>query len=141
MYGIRLKVTEIGRHARPDTPRRVAAAARAIERQRESWGLFADQVDVGTTNDRLAKLHADEERWRRNVRHSEAVMLRDLRLALRALPEDRRAALVAKFNNGPLPKAVHYALDFLHQRGVAVPDLQSVSSAQSADSSSPGGAR
>ena len=54
------------------TPRRVKNAARAIEKTRQSWGLFAEVVELETPEARVARMDRTGEAYTQRLRDFEA---------------------------------------------------------------------
>jgi lipopolysaccharide biosynthesis protein len=95
--------------------RRVAAAARAIQRERDRMPLFAADVTT-TVEERLDAIDRHREAGARDWRAYRAEGWRRARRWLRSIPEPRRAELIAEWNRGTYPGTPTYLLNFLHSR-------------------------
>lgn len=104
------------RVARPATPRRRAAAQRAIRREKERLPLFADQFEQ-TTDERLAEV--DEMSWQTKLRQRNwrAYMIKAVRRVWRAIPINERARIAEEWKHSAYPKEPGYLVYFLRQRG------------------------
>jgi len=103
---------------REHTTRRLAVATRAMERQKKSWGLFADLVSPqdASPEDRLARIDDEFERWWSKLRRFVAGDWLKARSILRSLPAERRAELLAEWQQSKWPADAAYLLDFLRMR-------------------------
>lgn len=79
---------------RERTPRRVAAAKRAVQKEKDSWALFPAMATHQTAEERLDALDVHTREWWRAMRQNRADSWRRARRALRRLPDIRRAGLV-----------------------------------------------
>ena len=82
------------------TPRRLAAARRALQRQRDKQPLFAEEIAAQqpTPEARLIAFHEDLMIFWRNMRNFHAQCWRKARAALRQWPEATQAAAITKWN-------------------------------------------
>jgi len=103
---------------REHTTRQLASAKRAMERQKQSWGLFSEIVPPqdASPEDRLARIDDEFERWWLRLRCSIAGDWLKARSILRSLPAERRARLLAEWQCSRCPGDAAYLLDFLRMR-------------------------
>ena len=103
---------------REHTTRRLASAKRAIERQRQSWGLFADVMTPqdASLEERLARIDDECDRFWSQLRRFVAGEWRKGRTVLRSLPAERRAELLAEWQRCNWPGDATYFLDFLRTK-------------------------
>jgi hypothetical protein len=103
------------------TNRRIAAAKRAIEKEKAKLGMFVDQFPVETLEERKARLDKGDAAWLIGFRQYRYKDWRRVRGILFALPAEQRHALVEEWNNHRwLPGTPDYLLDFLRGKGVDV---------------------
>jgi hypothetical protein len=74
------------------TPRKRAAAWRAVQKEKDRYPLFLELVKHHTAEDRLASIADQRERWWHEMRERHANVWRKARQALRDLPLGPRAA-------------------------------------------------
>ncbi len=99
---------------RTATPKRLANARQAIERQAASVPLFADQIRVEqTAEERLAAIETQNARWWQRLRDVTARQWKAARAALWALPEATRRELLARWNAAPFPGSSECFADFV----------------------------
>jgi hypothetical protein len=93
-------------------------AAKAIERQRQKMGLFADFTETMTPEQRI-RLQTDayNERVIEN-RARLAAMWRECRKAIYSLPSEQREQILAEWNRCKYPGEPAYLKDFLMSKGV-----------------------
>lgn len=105
-----MRHSKYGRAERREiTPRRVAAAKVAIQREIERAGLFADEFV--TQRDPLARVNRNEDgvlAWTQAMRATRARMWRAARRRLRALPARERSAVYERWQLGPYPGTPEY---------------------------------
>jgi hypothetical protein len=104
------------------TPRRLAAARRALTRQAEAVALFPDLQPTETPQERCDRFDlegvATVQRWR----DAEADRWRRARRTLRTLSAEQRAQVHARFTlNRFMPKTAVYLLEII--RAVCAPQL------------------
>jgi hypothetical protein len=68
------------------TPRKLAAARRAVQKQRDRYPLFPELLKQRTAEERLASIADEREIWWREMRDRHAKLWRKARKALRDLP-------------------------------------------------------
>lgn len=89
--------------SRGATPARLRAAEKSLARQKASWGLFADQVDVGTPEERIAAADAHGERMHQFLRGKQASSWWRARRWLRRLDPELALRIAAHWNAGVYP--------------------------------------
>ena len=115
---MRFKRCSIRYETREITPRRRAAAAAAIARQKAKAGMFADQYKFDTVDERLEHREDTWRDWVKHFRHHTAVSWIVGRQALFSLPLAERQQLFDEWNRRIwIPGSSEYFLDFLHTRG------------------------
>jgi hypothetical protein len=75
------------------TPRKLAAARRAVQREKDRYPLFPELVRHQSAEDRLASIAAQRKTWWQDMRGRQAKPWRKARQALRDLPPGPRAAI------------------------------------------------
>ena len=101
------------------TRRRLAHARRTLERERAGWGMFADQMEFETPEERIDRLDADLQDYFQGLRDHNAAMWRRGRRALFCLPPERHQELIQEWNRMHwMPGTCEYFLDFLSHKGV-----------------------
>jgi hypothetical protein len=75
------------------TSRKLAAARRAVQREKDRYPLFPELLKHQTAEDRLASIAVERETWWQEMRERQAQLWRKARQALRDLPPGRRAAI------------------------------------------------
>ena len=109
------------------TRQRLTAATKAIERERQRDGLFADVQAYETPEERLARLEAEQEAWVRQMRARWLEEWRRIRAALCAAPAERRRQIVAAWRTCGWPGSPEYIATFLRKHGVIVrPELDEI---------------
>lgn len=100
------------------TPRRLAAARRALQREVDRMPLFADDVRKAQPTPEQRILNHDNG-WAqaiKEMRKSHARKWLEGRQLLRSLPEQQRKTLLAEWNAAQYPGDPFYFLEFLHHR-------------------------
>ena len=105
---------QISKTHRQVTARRLAHAARAVARDKESVALFPELAHHQTAAQRIAAIDAENEAHFQRMRDHTAQTWRRARRALRQLPVGLRAEILAKWNEGYLPAHAHYLADLIH---------------------------
>ena len=101
------------------TPRRLAAAKRALARQREKLPLFADEIAAGqpTPEERIRMFDDAYISWRKKMRAFTASMWLKGRALLREMPEMERNEFLDYWNHRwKGPKRAEYFLDILRTK-------------------------
>jgi hypothetical protein len=103
------------------TETRLRFARESLEKERASWGMFADQMVTETAEERIRRQDDITRQEFRRRRQETADLWRRGRRALFALPEEERRDLLVRWNNmHGLPGSPEYFLDFLRGVGVEV---------------------
>ncbi len=103
------------------SPRRRAAAARAIDKQKAKAGMFVDQYKFETVDERLEHREDTWSDWVKNFRHETAISWVSGRQALFKLLPPVRRELIDEWNRRTwIPGSSEYFLDFLRSRGVII---------------------
>jgi hypothetical protein len=97
--------------------RKIAAAKRAVERQKENLGLFRDIIPVETVDERLQRINKETNEMVTRQRQATLKRWRIARGILRDLPDDIRQKLLAEWNFSLIPADPGYLLDFLWDKG------------------------
>lgn len=98
------------------TARRLAAARRALDRQRAQMPLFASDI-TQTPEERIDEIDGYCRALKGHLRSLYARQLRDLRRVWRAIPADRQEQIAAEWEASNYPKQAGYALEWLARRG------------------------
>jgi len=100
---------------RPITTRRLSAAKRALQKERDNYPLFAEQVaDEQPTPEERIRSHDEQnaDHWQ-TIRDHRARVWRDARAVVDALPSDQRTALLDAWNRSTIPASAAYFADFV----------------------------
>ena len=103
---------------RPITPRRLQAATRALQRERDAYPLFAKEIveEQTTPEDRIAQLEAEHvANWQR-IRDHTARTWRAARRVLHSLPAGKQKELIDEWNAAPYPAGAAYFADFIWRK-------------------------
>lgn len=105
-------------NARKVTPRRLQAAARALQREQEDAPLFADAIaqEQPTPEERVRAIDAAQVAHWQRIRDFNAQTWRAARRILFSLPVEKRDQLLAAWQSAPCPAPASYFADFLYQR-------------------------
>ena len=100
------------------TPRRLAAAERTLDREREKLALFAQQVlaEQETAEQRIDRMDQAMIAYDQGHRDLAARHWRRGRRMLRSLPPDQQAALIGEWNRSSVPPDAAYFADFIRTR-------------------------
>jgi hypothetical protein len=103
------------RSFRPVTGRRLSAARRALQREKESVGLFPELQPTETPEQRIARLDAYAQEHMQRMRDRTAAMWRRVRSAFRTLTPAQRQYVLAQWNasNWHPPHEAHYLADLI----------------------------
>ena len=102
---------------REATPRRMAAARRTINREREKLGMLADLFEFETPEERIARQTEGVEKWEQGMRRHRAESWHQARRELWELPEELRRQILHEWNfTSGLPGAPEYLLDLIRRR-------------------------
>jgi hypothetical protein len=75
------------------TPRKLAAARRGVQKDKDRYPLFPELLKHQTAEERLASIANEQETWWQLMRDRQANVWRKARQALRDLPTGPRAAI------------------------------------------------
>jgi hypothetical protein len=105
-------------HARPITSRRLQAAKRALQRERDQCPLFADDIaeEQPTEEERVRMIDAAQVAHWQRIRDHAARTWRAARRILFSLPADEQDRLLAEWQAAPYPAGASSFADFLWQR-------------------------
>lgn len=103
------------RTPRPITPRRLSAAKRALQRERDKFPLLTDWVaqQQPTPEGRLDHFQSVEARRIESTRQNRADNWKRARRLLRLLPSEIRQAILDKWNNHSMPADPAYLGDLI----------------------------
>ncbi|MFB3816175.1 MAG: hypothetical protein ACE147_00810 [Candidatus Methylomirabilales bacterium] len=101
---------------RPITARRLAAARKAIQRERDKAGLFAFELPKVTPEERCKAWDKGADEWWTHLRDFNAKQWREGRRILFAMPAERRRTIVERWNAAPYPGSSEYFLEFMNGR-------------------------
>src|SRR5215469_14058071 len=97
------------------TPRKLAAARRAVQRQKDRFPLFPELITHQTAEERLDAIAYGRAEWWQNMRDHQAKQWRRARKSLRDLPRGPRAAITRYWQIcGHLGDPV-YLLSIIHE--------------------------
>lgn len=96
------------------TPRRSAAAARAVRRERGAVPLFPELARYSTTEDRIAEVNADHDTLVTRMRAFRAGQWRRARRLLAEMPATRRLGFLRLWNARIYPADPTYLLSLIH---------------------------
>lgn len=99
------------------TPRRLAAAKRALQRERDKMPLFADMIaeTQPTPEERITKLDAGLIEQMIENRQEVAEKWREIRRKLREMPVDEREHLLWYWNRSMMPADTTYLSGLIYQ--------------------------
>lgn len=103
------------------TPRKVAAARKAIEQDRERCGLFPEMMQFTTVEDRVDAIARHRSLWVADMRQHQADNWRRARRLLRELPPGTRTGIRRYWAQSIMPGDPVYLLGLIHDahaRGV-----------------------
>jgi hypothetical protein len=98
----------------PPSARRVAAAKRAVQAEKDRYPLFPELVRYATTESRLAAMQEHRITWWQQHRNHVAASWREARASLRSLPPGPRAGILRYWQTCSLPGHPVYLLSMLH---------------------------
>src|SRR5260370_2610703 len=97
------------------TSRKLAAARRAVQREKDRYPLFPELVRHQAAEDRLASIAVERETWWQEMRERQAHLWRKARQALRDLPPGPRASIKCYWKICGCPGDLVYLLTIIHQ--------------------------
>lgn len=103
---------------RPVTGRRIAAAKRFLQKERDKAPLFAAEIEAEqpTPEERIQKHDAGFVAFWQEFRNHDARVWRKARALLRTLPADAQAEIHARWQASSIPGNAAYFSDFLRTR-------------------------
>jgi len=122
---MRFKRFEITKESNPWTDRRLAAASRAVDREREAMPLFPELRRFKNVDERVEQMDEREAMFILRLRAGRAKMWREVREKLRDLDAETRGAVLGHWEAGWLPgDPTHlFALISGVERGHRLPPL------------------
>ena len=96
------------------TPRKLAAARRAVQREKDRYPLFPELLTHQTAEQRIASIATSREEWWQNVRDHQAKQWRLARKSLHDLPPGPRAAITRYWQVCRFPGDPVYLLSIIH---------------------------
>jgi hypothetical protein len=97
------------------TSRKLAAARRAVQREKDRYPLFPELLKHQTAEDRLTSIAVERERWWQEMRLRQAKLWRKARKALGELPTRPRAAIKRYWKICGCPGDSVYLLTIIHE--------------------------
>ena len=97
----------------PPSARRVAAAKRAVQAEKDRYPLFPELVTHHTPEARLAAIDRHRIEWWQEQRNFRALRWREARSSLRALPPGPRTAIMRYWQKAFLPGDATYLLGLI----------------------------
>jgi len=97
------------------TPRKLAAARRAVQRQKDRYPLFPELVTHNTPEERLDSIATHRTRWWQTMRDRQARQWRRARKASRDLPRGPKAAITRYWQVCGYPGDPVYLLSIIHE--------------------------
>ena len=98
----------------PPSARRVAAAKRAVQAEKDRFPLFPQLVTHHTPEARLAAIDKHRVEWWQEQRDFRADRWRKARASLCALPSGPRNGIIRYWQKGSLPGDPTYLLGLIH---------------------------
>ena len=111
-----MRFTRFPRIEQPTQPstRRVAAAKRAVQAEKDRYPLFPELVRYATTESRLDAMQEHRITWWQQHRNHVAASWREARASLRSLPPGPRSGILRYWQTCSLPGHPVYLLGMLH---------------------------
>jgi hypothetical protein len=97
------------------TPRRLAAARRAVQREKDRYPLFPELLTHQTAEERLDAIATSRADWWQDMRDHQAKQWRRARKSLRRLPARPRAAITRYWQICGCPDDPVYLLSIIHE--------------------------
>jgi hypothetical protein len=97
------------------TPRKLAAARRAIQKQKDRYPLFPELIKHQTPEERLASIAVEREAWWQRMRDRHANVWRKAHQNLNSLPPGPRAAIKRYWEICGRPGDPVYLLTIIHE--------------------------
>ena len=100
---------------RPRSPQRIAAARRAVQRDKDAVPLFPEMVKHHTADERLRAMEVGAVEWHCEMRASRAATWREARRRLYALPPLTHAGVLRYWSSDSwIPRDPSYLADLIH---------------------------
>ena len=96
------------------TPRKLAAARRAVQREKDRYPMFPELLKHQIAEDRLASIANEQEAWWQQMRDRQANGWRKARQSLNRLPAGPRAAIKRYWKICGCPGDTVYLLTPVH---------------------------
>jgi len=106
---------QIAKVPREVTPRRMAAARRAVARELAEIPLFPELARDSSAEERMERLQTESLEFRRRMRQDRAEAWRRARAAMRALPGVSAAGVAAYWARFRCPGSPEYLADIITQ--------------------------
>jgi len=102
---------------RPVTKRRLAAARRALKKERDEHPLLAEQIaaEQPTPEERITAHEKESARHWQSIRDHRAAVWRRARAIVSGLPSEQRDALLNSWNRSTIPGNAAYFADFVQR--------------------------
>src|SRR5215469_16792509 len=97
------------------TPRKLAAARRAVQKEKDRYPLFPELLKYQTPEERLASIADERETWWHEMHDRHAKLWKKARQALRELPAGPRAAIKRYWKICGCPGDPVYLLTIIHE--------------------------
>lgn len=94
---------EITKEPREWTSRRLQAAHRAVQREKDANALFPELCRFSTVGERTEQIDSRQDKFVRRMRSFRAQQWLGVRRQLRQLPQEFRERVLAKWNTGFMP--------------------------------------
>jgi hypothetical protein len=109
---------EITMERREWTPRRISAAKRAIQREKDKTPLFPELAPEQTLEQRQSRIDRQGDFFSKTMRANRANCWRKARAFIRALPEEERTRLLDKWNTEFMPGSPQNLLACARMMGI-----------------------
>jgi hypothetical protein len=104
-----------GKEPLPVTPRKRAAAQRAVQKEKDRYPLFPELVRHHTADERLEAIGVHRDKWWRGMRDHQARQWRRARALLRSLPETVRVEVRTLWQKPIYPGDPVYFLELIRR--------------------------
>jgi hypothetical protein len=102
----------------PPSSRRVAAAKRSVQAEKDRYPLFPELRTYQTVEERLDAMQEHRITWWQEQRDMQAASWRRARALLRSLPEGPRKGIMLHWQKGVYPGDPVYLLGMIHEHKV-----------------------
>lgn len=98
------------------TPRRLAAAKRALRRQADALPLFSEQIkdEQPTPEERIKSFDNSHAEFAQRLRDHDAKSWRKARVQLRSLPREEQEVVLTFWNKSSMPANAGYFATVMH---------------------------